>query len=71
MSAIIPRLARSTAFNIFPMPKYLKIVNNNKQVAIIKPLLELANINEKIKKSNANKFIKNKKIKVDELGSVK
>ncbi len=71
MSAIIPRPARSTAFNIFPIPKYLKIAKRDKQVEIISPLFELANRIENKKKNKAKRFRKNRKINIDEFGSVK
>jgi hypothetical protein len=71
MSAIIPSPARSTAFRIFPMPKYLKIAKRDKQVAIINPLLELAKRIENKKKKSEKRFMKNKKTKVDDFGSVK
>lgn len=71
MSAIIPSPAIKIAFSMFPMPKYLKTVNNNKHVATINPLLELAKSIENKKKKKANKFMKNKNINVGDLGSVK
>lgn len=53
------------------MPKKRNIENIVKQTAIIKPLLELANINEKRKNKKVKRFIKNITKKMDELGSVK
>lgn len=71
MSAIIPSPARSIAFKIFPIPKYLKITKNVTQIDIINPRFEPAKINEKTKKRNVNKFIKNRKINKEDFGSVK
>ncbi len=71
MSAIIPSPAIKIAFKIFPIPKYLKIAKSDMQIAIIRPLFELAKSIENKKKDKANKFMKNKSINVDEFGSVK
>lgn len=69
--AIIPRPARSTAFKIFPTPKYLKITNKVKQTEIIKPRLEFAKSRENINIENKNKLRKKINTKIDSLGSVK
>jgi hypothetical protein len=71
MSAIIPSPEIKTAFNTFPIPKYLKITKRVMHVETINPRLELANINEDTKKRNVNKFTKKIKINIDDFGSVK
>ncbi|MEK7169060.1 MAG: hypothetical protein AAB778_03545 [Patescibacteria group bacterium] len=60
--AIIPIPAIKTAFKIFPIPKYLKIIKSVIQKEIIKPRLELAKIKEKIKNERVNINMKNIKI---------
>lgn len=71
MSAIIPSPARSIAFKILPIPKYLKIAKTVTQADIINPRFEFAKINEKMKNKNVNKFAKKRKINNEDLGSVK
>lgn len=71
MSAIIPSPATKTAFNIFPIPKYLKIAKKITQADTINPRFEFAKINENTKKRNANKFTKKRKINKEDFGSVK
>lgn len=71
MSAIIPSPAIKIAFKIFPIPRYRKITNKVKQIETIKPLFELTKRIENKKKKNAKRFKKNRKINIDEFGSVK
>jgi hypothetical protein len=71
MSAIIPSPAIKTAFNTFPIPKYLNMIKRVMHVETIDPRLELANINEDVKKRNVNKFTKKMQINIDDFGSVK
>jgi hypothetical protein len=56
---------------MFPIPKYLKTINIDIQIDIIKPCLELPNSKEKRKKKKAKNKTKNKNTKIDWLGSVK
>ena len=47
-------------FNTLPTPKYLRTININIPEEKRIPLLELAKIKERVKKSEINKDIKNK-----------
>ncbi len=71
MKAIIPSPVINIAFNMFPIPKNLKIAKIVKQTEIKKPLLELPKINENRKNKNIKNKTKNKGINKDNLGSVK
>jgi hypothetical protein len=50
---------RRKKFNIFPSPKYLKITNIVRPIAVINPLLELIKIIENVKNREKNATKKN------------
>jgi hypothetical protein len=58
-SAVIQTPIRRKKFKIFPSPKYLKITNMVKPVAVINPLLELIKIIENVKNREKNATRKN------------
>ena len=58
-SAVMQTPASRKKFNMFPRPKYLKIMNMVTPVALINPLLELIKIIENVKNSEKNTTKKN------------
>ena len=60
---IIPKPTRSRKFKMLPIPKSLNKANVVNITETIKPLLEFPKTSDAVKKSAANKIVKNKTTK--------